>query len=163
MGNTFRRWRIRAFANTALAYIQMLMSPSPKYICFERLCDLGQPTSIPRLGVLLVKQGAWMSCPFKSLPAPRTQHRKAGLCPQKLPTEGEQSSSQSAGSSAAGWFPFMLIFQSPGTGGRAKHDIIFRQRPKFSFQVTWFFLKFYTSSLAAPSDLTQWVSWFSRV
>lgn len=55
----------------------------PTYICLERLCDLGQPTSLPKLGVLPLKQGAWTNGSFESFPvhrgsSPRTQHRKAG-------------------------------------------------------------------------------------
>lgn len=86
---------------------------------------LWQPNFLPRLGVFPLKQKSCMSCSFKSLPVhggpfPKTQYRKAGLCPQKLPTEGEQSSSQSPQRSAMGRFPFTLICQNPGMGAKAR-------------------------------------------
>ena len=108
-----------------------------------------------------------MSCPLKSLPSPRTQHRKAGLCPQKLPAEGEQSSSQRPRSSAAGWFPSALIFQRPGMGGGGGQSMIsFPGRDQSSLFRSHDFSSYFTlhhllphlTKLREPPDFHVWGS-----
>lgn len=113
-----------------------------------------------------IKRGIEMSWSFNSLrgsrgPFLKIQHRKADLCPQKLPAEEEEKRSQSPGSSAGGWFPAMLIFQNSRTQdsleGEQQHYIISRRGPELSVQFPWFPLALCSSSFAA-TDLAHPVS-----
>lgn len=70
-----------------------------------------------------------MSCSYKSLPvhggsSPRTQHRKAGLCPQKLPTDENREVAKVLGAQLQDDFQSQSSFRTLGPVEEQQHFII---------------------------------------
>lgn len=118
-------------------------------------------TSLPKLGELPMKQGLWTSCPLESFPfhggsSPRTQHRKAGLCPQKLPAHGNSKVAEVLGAQLQGDFHSRPCFRAPGLADERQSYIISRQRPHFSFGSHGFSPNFTLHRfLPHPTSLTE--------